>query len=46
MNLYKALESCDASKPVILIAHRPQVAKLALESKHRVDLVLSGELNI
>ena len=40
----KALGSCDPSQPVILIAHRPETAKLALDSKHRVDLVLSGKL--
>ena len=43
VDIDKALGSCDPSKPVILIAHRPQTAKLALESKHRVDLVLSGK---
>ena len=43
MDLDKALESCDQNKPVIFIAHRPQTAKLALESTYRVDLVLSGK---
>ena len=43
MDLDKALQSCDQSKPVIFIAHRPQTAKLALESTYRVDLVLSGK---
>ena len=43
MDLDKALQSCDQSKPVIFIGHRPQTAKLALESTYRVDLVLSGK---
>ena len=43
MDLDKALGSCDQSKPVIFIAHRPETAKLALDSNYRVDLVLSGK---
>ena len=43
MDLDKALQSCDQSKPVIFIAHRPETAKLALDSSYRVDLVLSGK---
>ncbi|KAL3858815.1 hypothetical protein ACJMK2_009068 [Sinanodonta woodiana] len=42
MQLSKALESCDKNRPVILLAHQPKVGKIALESHHRVDLVLAG----
>ena len=42
-DLDTALASCDQSKPVILLAHQPKAAKMALNSQYRVDLVLSGE---
>jgi len=42
MDIDRALGSCDQYWPVILVAHQPNAAKLALDSKHRVDLVLSG----
>ncbi|KAH3772766.1 hypothetical protein DPMN_174112 [Dreissena polymorpha] len=42
MDLDSALRTCDPSQSVVLIAHQPKVAKIALDSKYRVDLVLSG----
>ncbi|XP_067651468.1 transmembrane protein with metallophosphoesterase domain-like [Haliotis asinina] len=42
MKLDDALGSCDPSQPVILLAHQPKAAKTALDSKYRVDVVLSG----
>ncbi|XP_064599140.1 transmembrane protein with metallophosphoesterase domain-like [Liolophura sinensis] len=42
MNLDQALAMCNPKYPTILLAHQPKAAKLALSSKHRVDLVLSG----
>ncbi|WAR11744.1 TMPPE-like protein [Mya arenaria] len=42
MDLDGALGSCDVESPVILVAHQPKAAQAALQSKHRVDLVLSG----
>ncbi|XP_076470421.1 transmembrane protein with metallophosphoesterase domain-like [Babylonia areolata] len=41
-NVDHALQTCDPGQPVILLAHQPRAAKLALESPYRVDLVLSG----
>jgi predicted MPP superfamily phosphohydrolase len=42
MDLDKAVESCDPSQPIILLAHQPRAAKLALNSKYNIQLVLSG----
>ncbi|XP_067652029.1 transmembrane protein with metallophosphoesterase domain-like isoform X1 [Haliotis asinina] len=42
MKLDDALGSCDPSQPVILLAHQPKAAKTALDSKYRVDVILSG----
>ncbi|CAG5130850.1 unnamed protein product [Candidula unifasciata] len=41
-DLDKAVSSCSSDKPVILLAHQPHAAKMALDSKYRIDLVLSG----
>ncbi|KAL8578690.1 hypothetical protein ACOMHN_045679 [Nucella lapillus] len=42
LDVDRTLQSCDQSRPVILLAHQPRAAKMALDSPHRVDLVLSG----
>lgn len=43
MDLDAALSSCDRNNPVVLVAHQPKVAKAALQTGYRVDLVLSGK---
>ena len=40
-NISKALKGVSHSTPTILLAHRPKVAKLALD-EYSVDLVLAG----
>ncbi|XP_069112774.1 transmembrane protein with metallophosphoesterase domain-like [Argopecten irradians] len=40
--LDKAIKRCNQDQPVLLLAHQPKAAKMAFESKHRIDLVLSG----
>ncbi|KAL4234599.1 hypothetical protein ACF0H5_006240 [Mactra antiquata] len=42
LDLDSALKSCDQDKPVIFVAHQPAVAKLAIDSKYRTDLIVSG----
>ncbi|XP_064640205.1 transmembrane protein with metallophosphoesterase domain-like [Lineus longissimus] len=42
MDLDKAVSTCDPKYPIILLAHQPNAAKMALESKHDIKLVLSG----
>ncbi|XP_041376694.1 transmembrane protein with metallophosphoesterase domain-like [Gigantopelta aegis] len=42
MHLEKALGTCLPNQPAILLAHQPKAAKIALDSKYRVDLVISG----
>jgi hypothetical protein len=42
MDIDGALQSCDKSSPVILVAHQPKAARAALQSNYRLDLVLSG----
>lgn len=41
-DLAAALDGCLKDQPVILMAHQPRAAKKALDSDHRIDLVLSG----
>ncbi|KAI8759667.1 transmembrane protein with metallophosphoesterase domain, partial [Biomphalaria glabrata] len=41
-DLAKAVGNCSQQKPVILLAHQPKAAKIALDSSYRIDLVLSG----
>ncbi|XP_005103039.1 transmembrane protein with metallophosphoesterase domain [Aplysia californica] len=41
-DLAQALLSCSTALPVILLAHQPKAARLAVDSKYRVDVVLSG----
>ena len=43
MDLDKALGSCDQSRPIILLAHQPRAAKMAVESKYNINLILSGK---
>ena len=43
MDIDGALRSCDKDSPVILVAHQPMAAKAALQSRYRLDLVLSGK---
>lgn len=42
MDVEKALNTCDSKYPTILLAHNPKGAKLAAESKQKIDLILSG----
>lgn len=42
MDLDKAVSGCDKNIPIVLLAHQPRAAKLALDSKHNIQLVLSG----
>ncbi|GFO43737.1 hypothetical protein PoB_007024200 [Plakobranchus ocellatus] len=37
-----AVNGCSESQPVILLTHQPRAAKRALDSNHKIDLVLSG----
>ncbi|KAK0061817.1 transmembrane protein with metallophosphoesterase domain [Biomphalaria pfeifferi] len=41
-DLAKAVGNCSQQRPVILLAHQPKAAKIALDSSYRTDLVLSG----
>ena len=43
MDIDAAVSGCYPHYPTILLAHQPKAAKLALETDHRIDLVLSGE---
>lgn len=45
MDLVKAVGSCEAEHPIVLLAHRPAAAKLALDSTYNIQLVLSGTGN-
>ncbi|XP_048765628.1 transmembrane protein with metallophosphoesterase domain-like isoform X2 [Ostrea edulis] len=40
-NLDKALKGCNPSQPIILLAHQPKAAKMALQSDNHIDLILS-----
>ncbi|XP_061197484.1 transmembrane protein with metallophosphoesterase domain-like [Saccostrea echinata] len=40
--LDKAVKGCNPGQPIILLAHQPKAAKMALQSDHHIDLVLSG----
>ena len=42
MDLAKAYAGCDSNHANILVAHQPKAAKLALDSKYSIQLVLSG----
>ncbi|KAJ8303304.1 hypothetical protein KUTeg_019700 [Tegillarca granosa] len=42
MDLDRALLGCPKEQPVILLAHQPKAAKIALDSGNKIDLVLSG----
>ena len=42
MDIEAAVGGCDPYFPTILLAHQPKAAKMALETDHRIDLVLSG----
>jgi predicted MPP superfamily phosphohydrolase len=42
MDLDKAVGSCDQHQPIILLAHQPRAAKLALDSEYNIQLVISG----
>jgi len=42
MDLRKAYDGCDTSHASILVAHQLRAAKLALDSKYSIQLVLSG----
>jgi len=46
MKLSDAYEGCDSSHAAILVAHQPRAAKMALDSQHSIQLVLSGALGI
>ena len=40
-----AVRGCDPDQPIILLAHQPKAAKIALDSDHDIQLVLSGSLS-
>ena len=42
MDLNKAVSSCQEDHPIVLLAHRPAAAKIALDSEYNIQLVLSG----
>ncbi|KAH9502931.1 hypothetical protein Btru_072406 [Bulinus truncatus] len=41
-DLAKAVGNCSKLRPVVLLAHQPKAAKIAVDSQFRIDLVLSG----
>ncbi len=42
MKLDNAVGSCDQEHPIILLAHQPKAAKMALDSKYNIQLVIGG----
>ena len=42
MNLEKALARHKPNTPLVLLAHQPRAAKVALDNYHDIGLVLSG----
>ncbi|RUS70652.1 hypothetical protein EGW08_021589 [Elysia chlorotica] len=41
-DIASAVKGCAKDQPIVLMAHQPKAAKMALDSNYRVDLVLSG----
>lgn len=42
MDLGKAVAGCDSKFPIILLAHQPKAAKMAVQSPFNIQLVLTG----
>lgn len=43
MDLDTAIAGCNKKYPIILLAHQPKAAMMAMDSEHDIQLVLSGE---